>query len=127
MAILIPLVIPLSVSLGGAEAFTAGATSSLLVGTLASVLAGAIWGDHCSPISDTTVLSSMASACDHVDHVRTQMPYALLVGGIGIVAGNIPTAYGMPPVFSYLVGATVIFLVLRFVGRPDLDSPQFTD
>lgn len=125
MAILIPLVIPLSVSLGGAEAFTAGASSALLLGTLASVLSGAIWGDHCSPISDTTVLSSMASACDHVDHVRTQMPYALLVGGIGILVGNLPTAYGMSPVFSYPLGALAIYLVLRFIGRPDMDSPQF--
>ena len=125
MAILIPLVIPLSVSLGGAEAFTAGASSALLLGTLASVLSGAIWGDHCSPISDTTVLSSMASACDHVDHVRTQMPYALLVGGIGILVGNLPTAYGMSPMFSYPLGALAIYLVLRFIGRPDMDSPQF--
>lgn len=126
MAILIPLVIPLSVALGGAQGVAAGATSTLLLGTLSSVLAGAIWGDHCSPISDTTVLSSMASACDHVDHVRTQMPYALLVGGIGIVAGNIPTAYGMPPIFSYVIGAAMIYLVLRYVGRPDMDSPQFS-
>jgi len=126
MAILIPMVIPLAVSLGGPEAFAAGATSTLLLGSLSSVLAGAIWGDHCSPISDTTVLSSMASACDHVDHVRTQMPYALTVGAIGILVGNLPTAYGMSPVFSYLIGAAVIFLVLRFVGRPDMDSPQFS-
>jgi len=126
MAILIPLVIPLAVSMGGPEAFAAGATSTLLLGSLSSVLAGAIWGDHCSPISDTTVLSSMASACDHVDHVRTQMPYALLVGAIGILVGNLPTAYGMSPVFSYIMGAAVIFLVLRFVGRPDMDSPQFS-
>ena len=126
MAILIPLVIPLAVSLGGVGAFAAGASSTLLLGSLASVLAGAIWGDHCSPISDTTVLSSMASACDHVDHVRTQMPYALMVGGIGILVGNLPTAYGMSPVFSYVMGVLVIFLVLRFVGRRDMDSLQFS-
>ena len=123
MAILIPLVIPLAVAMGGAQT---GATSTLLLGTLSSVLAGSIWGDHCSPISDTTVLSSMASACDHVDHVRTQMPYALLVGGIGIVVGDIPTAHGMSPIISYVLGITLILLVLRFIGRPDLDSPQFT-
>ena len=52
------------------------------------------------------------------------MPYALLVAGIGIVVGNIPTAYGMSPVFSYVLGATMIFLVLRFVGRPHVDSPE---
>jgi Na+/H+ antiporter NhaC len=123
MAILIPLVIPLAVALGGSQT---GATSTLMLGTLSSVLAGSIWGDHCSPISDTTVLSSMASACDHVDHVRTQMPYALLVGGIGVIVGDIPTAYGMSPVISYALGVTLIFLVLRFIGRRDMDSPQFS-
>ncbi|MFT6706889.1 MAG: tetracycline resistance efflux pump, partial [Flavobacteriales bacterium] len=50
--------------------------------TIAAALGGGIFGDHCSPISDTTILSSMASACDHIDHVRTQLPYALLAGGI---------------------------------------------
>jgi Na+/H+ antiporter NhaC len=97
------------------------------LGVISSVLAGAIFGDHCSPISDTTVMSSMASACDHVDHVRTQLPYALTVGVVGIMAGDIPTAYGMSPLWSYLIGAVVLFLILRFVGRHDLESPQFDE
>ena len=50
--------------------------------TIAAVLGGGVFGDHCSPISDTTILSSMASATDHIDHVRTQLPYALTAGGI---------------------------------------------
>lgn len=52
---------------------------------LAAALGGGIFGDHCSPISDTTILSSMASASDHIDHVKTQMPYALIVGGVSLV------------------------------------------
>lgn len=52
----------------------------------AAVLGGGVFGDHCSPISDTTIVSSMASASDHIDHVRTQLPYALLAGGIAVVA-----------------------------------------
>ncbi|MGB0932309.1 MAG: Na+/H+ antiporter NhaC family protein [Chitinophagales bacterium] len=52
---------------------------------LAAALGGGIFGDHCSPISDTTILSSMASASDHIDHVRTQMPYALAMGGVSLV------------------------------------------
>lgn len=127
MAILLPLVIPLSVVLGGAIGFEHGAHYTLVLGTISSVLAGSIWGDHCSPISDTTVLSSMSSACDHVDHVRTQLPYALTVGVVGIMAGDIPTAYGMSPVFSYLIGTAVLFLILRFIGRHDLESPQFDE
>jgi Na+/H+ antiporter NhaC len=125
MAILIPLVIPLAVAMGGGVGFGGGDHYTILLGSISSVLAGSIWGDHCSPISDTTVLSSMASACDHVDHVRTQLPYALLVGVVAVAVGDIPTAYGMSPVFSYLIGGTVLFLVLRFFGRRDFDSPAF--
>jgi Na+/H+ antiporter NhaC len=125
MSILIPLVIPLIVALGGAAGLENGETPVLLVGTISSVLAGAIFGDHCSPISDTTVLSSMASACDHMDHVRTQLPYALAVGLIGLLVGDLPTAYGLHPVFSYLLGGSILFLVLRYLGRHDLDSPQW--
>ncbi len=127
MAILIPLVIPLMVAMGGAEGFGAGDHYTLMLGTISSVLAGAIFGDHCSPISDTTVLSSMASACDHMDHVRTQLPYALLVGIVGMAVGDIPTAYGMHPALSYLLGGTFIFLFLRFVGKYDYDSPQWEE
>jgi Na+/H+ antiporter NhaC len=53
--------------------------------TVAAVLGGGVFGDHCSPISDTTIIASMASASDHIDHVRTQLPYALLTGGIAAV------------------------------------------
>jgi len=53
--------------------------------TIAAALGGGVFGDHCSPISDTTILSSMASASDHIDHVRTQLPYALLSGAAATV------------------------------------------
>ena len=55
--------------------------------TLVAVLDGAIWGDHCSPISDTTVLSSSATECGLMDHVRTQMPYAMLAMAVASLAG----------------------------------------
>lgn len=126
MSILIPLVIPLIIALGGAAGFEAGESPGLLFGTISSVLAGAIFGDHCSPISDTTVLSSMASACDHMDHVRTQLPYALAVGLTGMAVGDIPTAYGLHPAISYLLGGGILVLLLRYVGRPDMDSPQWS-
>jgi Na+/H+ antiporter NhaC len=125
MGILLPIVIPLAVALGGTVGPEAGTAYVILLGSIASVLAGAIFGDHCSPISDTTVLSSMASACDHVDHVRTQLPYALLVGLIGIFIGNIPTAYGFPAWLSLLLGAAILFAVFRFYAKKDFDSPQW--
>ena len=119
MAILIPLVIPLTVSLGGAIGFGDGGYS-ILLSTTSSVLAGAIFGDHCSPISDTTVLSSTASECDHVDHVRTQMPYALVVGVISIVFGSIGTAYGLPVWAALLIGVLLLISILKVFGKTGL-------
>ena len=116
MAILIPLVIPLTVSLGGAENFGVGGGYSILLGSISSVLAGAIFGDHCSPISDTTVLSSTASACDHVDHVRTQLPYALLVATVGLLIGDLGTAFGLPSWIALLGGVGALFAILRVWG-----------
>ncbi len=116
MAILIPLVIPLIVSLGGGIGLDGGAGQAILLGAIASVLAGAIFGDHCSPISDTTVLSSTASGCDHVDHVRTQLPYALLVAFVGMVVGSVGTAYGLSPWLALVLGAGVLWGVLRIWG-----------
>jgi Na+/H+ antiporter NhaC len=89
----------------------------LLYSSIASVLAGSVWGDHCSPISDTTILSSMASGCDHIEHVRTQIPYALLVGFMALGTGSIPVAYGMPWWIGLLVGTGLLFLVLRLRGE----------
>ncbi len=125
MAILLPVVIPLAVSLGGGVGFASGggAHYTVMLGTISSVLAGSIFGDHCSPISDTTVLSSMASASDHVDHVRTQLPYALLVAVVGMAVGDIPTAFGLHWTISYALGIVVLFAVLRFWGaEPKLQS-----
>ncbi len=74
-AIMIPIAVPASLGMGLEPS-----------PFLAAVLAGGIFGDHCSPISDTTIISSMAAATDHVDHVRTQLPYALLGGAVAVVA-----------------------------------------
>jgi Na+/H+ antiporter NhaC len=117
MAILLPLVIPLTVSLGGGVGFESGGGYTVLLGAISSVLAGSIFGDHCSPISDTTVLSSMASGADHVDHVRTQLPYALLVAGVGMLVGDIGTAYGLPNALALVLGAGILWLFLRARGR----------
>jgi len=117
-------VIPLTVSLGGAVGFEDGSGYSILLGAISSVLAGAIFGDHCSPISDTTVLSSTAAGCDHVDHVRTQLPYALAVAVVAMLLGDIGTAYGLPNSVALGGGVVVLVLMLRFVGRPTEDAPQ---
>ncbi len=117
MAIMLPLVIPLTVALGGAATYPGGEQVGILLGAIGSVLAGAIFGDHCSPISDTTILSSTASACDHMDHVHTQLPYALLVAVVGMVLGNIGVAYGLPVWLALAGGVVVLYLFLRFRGE----------
>jgi len=118
MAILLPLAIPLAVALGGGTAFGAGTHYTILLGAISSVMAGSIFGDHCSPISDTTVMSSMASGCDHVDHVRTQLPYALMVAVVGMVVGDVPTAYGVSHWIVLPLGAAVIWgIVMVFGGK----------
>ena len=126
MAILIPLAIPLTVSLAGGTGFADGSVYGILLATTSSVLAGAIWGDHCSPISDTTVLSSTAAACDHVDHVRTQLPYAALVGVVGLLLGSVGTALGLPTWIALLSGVAALALFLRAFGTPvpELDAPS---
>jgi Na+/H+ antiporter NhaC len=119
MAILFPVVIPLGVAMGAGVGFDGGDHYTILLGAISSIMAGAVFGDHASPISDTTVISSMASACDHIDHVRTQLPYALVVAVVAILVGDIPTAaLGMHPGISILVGLVILFAVIRFVGKP---------
>jgi len=113
MGILMPLVIPLAWSLSQQAGIE---EMYILHSTIAAVLAGAVWGDHCSPISDTTILSSMASDCDHVDHVRTQIPYALLAGGAALAAGFLPSGYGFPWWLSLATGALLLAGGLRVFG-----------
>ena len=90
---------------------------AILYNTIASVLAGSVLGDHCSPISDTTILSSLATSCDHISHVRTQMPYALIVGVVSLGVGVIPTALGVPSLVAFGAGILLLFLIVRFVGK----------
>ena len=89
----------------------------LFYNVVASVMAGAVMGDHCSPISDTTIMSSLASQCNHLQHVGTQMPYALTVGGVALLLGVLPTALGLPSWTAFLAAFAVLGLVVRFVGK----------
>jgi Na+/H+ antiporter NhaC len=117
MAILMPLVIPLAWAVMTVSGIADPSGMHILYSSVASVLAGAVWGDHCSPISDTTVLSSIASGCNHIEHVRTQLPYALLVGVAAILIGTIPGGYGLPPWVSIIVGVAVLYAFLKVFGR----------
>ena len=117
MGILMPLVLPLTWAVLQANGMANSENYSIIYSAVACVLAGSVWGDHCSPISDTTILSSMASGSDHIAHVRTQLPYALLVGGVGLLIGTVPTGFGLPWWLSLVSGAAVLWAVHRYVGK----------
>jgi Na+/H+ antiporter NhaC len=117
MSILMPLAVPL------AHTLTAGmgaeAQQFYLIATISSVLAGATFGDHCSPISDTTVLSSIFAGSDHIDHVRTQLPYALVVGAVAWLVGDVATGLGLPVWAALLLGVLLLGAIVRIVGKAD--------
>ena len=117
MAILYPLILPASWLLCQEQGLSVDATMPLFYNVVASVLAGSVMGDHCSPISDTTIMSSLASGCNHLQHVKTQIPYALIVGGVAVLIGVLPTALGLPSWVSFLVGFVVLGLIVRLVGK----------
>ncbi|MEN8192513.1 MAG: Na+/H+ antiporter NhaC family protein [Bacteroidota bacterium] len=101
MAIVMPIVIPLTYKVGTDFGLLPDDLQIIMYGVISSVLAGSVFGDHCSPIADTTILSSLASKCNHIDHVRTQLPYALLVGVLSVGLGYLPSAYyGLSPFYS---------------------------
>lgn len=115
MGLLLPMVISLTHALLVAGGGEAAATNPILLASVGGVLAGAIFGDHCSPISDTTILSSQACACDHVAHVVTQMPYAIVVGIVSVLLGTLPLGWGvsvwmlLPVQAAALVGIVLLF------------------
>lgn len=117
MAIMYPLILPATWLLCkdfGMEHEQSLAVFSHVVST---VIAGSVFGDHCSPISDTTILSSLASSCNHIQHVRTQMPYALTVALVCLVFGTLPVSLGLSVwiVFPLLIG--VVWFVIKFFGK----------
>jgi Na+/H+ antiporter NhaC len=125
MGILMPISVPLVWSLGQSAGLPYEVTHELIYASVSAVLAGAVWGDHCSPISDTTILSSIASQCDHIEHVRTQLPYALVAGGVSVVAIIAATVLNISPWIIYPVGFAILLGVLLKFGRfASLDDPQ---
>ncbi len=119
MAILMPIAIPLAHKFPLTDpSIDPAHAMGLLLSTTAAVLAGATWGDHCSPISDTTIMSSMASGADHIDHVRTQLPYAIVVALVASTLGYIPVGFGWNNWAMLFLGTIVLFLIVRFFGKP---------
>lgn len=109
-AIMIPIAFPLAYGVNG------GVIDSLAIVTIAAVTCGAIFGDHCSPISDTSIMSAMGSAGDLMDHVKTQIPYALTVAGVASV-GFILAAAGLSPLIILPLGIVALIVIVRVFGK----------
>ena len=106
VAIVMPLAIPLAYNI-----------ASPMLPAIGAVLTAAVMGDHCSPISDTTIMSSTASAVDHMDHVTTQLPYALTVGAVAALFGFLPAGFGVSPIFTLPIGVIVLYLIVQVFGK----------
>jgi len=111
MAILIPTAVPIAFALDGGNY---GLNTMMTIG---AVLDGAIFGDHCSPISDTTIMSSVSSSCDLMKHVRTQLPYSLFVAALALLCAYIPSAMGLAPLWSLVVAVLVMTCLLLALAR----------
>ena len=109
MSILMPLAIPLAHSINPDMSFVVVCTSA--------VLTGAIFGDHCSPISDTTILSSMGAGCNHIEHVKTQMWYSLFVAAVTILFGYIPSGCGVPIYVVLPLSLIALYVGVQIFGK----------
>lgn len=128
MTILTPLTIPLVIQITQFHDMPAVAQHGILLSGIAAILSGAVFGDHSSPISDTTIMSSMASTADHVDHVRTQLPYAMTVAAVSILMGYVPAALGLPVPAVLLICLVTVVIIVRFFGKQvTLPKPRSQD
>lgn len=117
MAILYPLMLPATWLITQDYGMDYNTSMLIFYNVVSCVLAGSVLGDHCSPISDTTILSSLASSCNHIEHVRTQLPYALTVGVVSMIAGTLPAAFGISSYILFPAGLLILLLTILFLGR----------
>lgn len=118
MALMYPLFLNTSVDLALQAGWTSVEAQELFFQSASVILAGAVFGDHCSPISDTTILSSLAAGCDHLEHVRTQLPYAMLCAVVALLCGTIPAAF-FPSwwILGYGLGLMLLFAIVRYTAQ----------
>ncbi|AWT60036.1 MAG: Malate-2H(+)/Na(+)-lactate antiporter [Candidatus Moanabacter tarae] len=109
MIILMPLAVTLLFGLSGDAVLES--ERGTLAAVVGAVFSGAVFGDHCSPISDTTIVSSIACEVEPHDHVRTQLPYALIAAFAALILGFLPVGFGLSPWISLLLGLSVLPIV----------------
>ena len=117
MGIVVPLVIPLAASMGHSMGGSEMTAYDLSISVLAAAFSGAVFGDHCSPISDTTIVSSLASGVEPFEHVRTQMPYALIAAGLALFPGFILAGWTGQLWPGLLAGLVALLAIWKLLGR----------
>jgi len=117
MAIMYPLILPATWILCGDAGMDYDASMGVFAHVVSTVIAGSVFGDHCSPISDTTILSSLASSCNHIQHVKTQLPYAVTVALVTLVVGTLPVAYGVSVFIVFPVMIALVWLIIKLFGK----------
>lgn len=117
MGILMPLAIPLAYAVAHQAGFTQNEIHHYMVISISCVLSGAIFGNLCSPIADTMILSAMSAKCELSAHVKTQMPYAIFVCVITVVFGYLPVSAGIPVWLVIIFGIFAMYILLRFIGK----------
>ena len=117
MGILMPLAVPLAFEVGKINGFDGDVLHEFMVISISCVLTGAIFGNHCSPISDNVILSSMSAKCDHMEHVRTQIPYALFICAISLFTGYIPAALHLSVWLILPLNLVLIAILLKIIGK----------
>ncbi|HEB7570754.1 TPA: Na+/H+ antiporter NhaC family protein, partial [Campylobacter coli] len=108
---------PLAYKVAQINAMDMDAIHHYMVINISCVLTGAIFGNHCSPISDNIILSSMSAKCDHMEHVRTQIPYALFICVISLFVGYIPVSLGLSVWLVLPLNLILIAFLLRIIGK----------
>merc|ERR1719494_880680 len=126
MTLIFPLIVPLALHVSEND-------KEATIAVMGTILAGSVWGDHCSPMSDTTILSSMSSGCDHNDHVATQLPYAVFVAFFSTIFGDLCVGYmGFEyPYIGIIVGVSLrslcTFSISSRVPSYYPDGPKIAD
>jgi len=115
MFMIMPIAVPIVAAIGGIAENPA--TDPFMLSCVAAVLSGAIFGDHCSPMTDCTILAALGAGCETMDHVRTQMPYALTVAATSVLFGTLLTSFGVSPFIGLLLGVVFMGVVIMIVGK----------
>eukprot|EP01147_Barroeca_monosierra_P005250 gene5250-7036_t len=119
MGIVFPLILP-------AAHRAAPCNRNVFYGTISSILSGAVFGDHCSPISDTSILAAVACQCSLVAHIKTQAPYAIIAAISGLLFGDLPCGYGVYPDWAGLIISITVSVVATYLTTTPIEDTSST-